>query len=96
MGVALFIFGLATLFYPPLKLIVGSVTTSVAITVGGLALMVLPTLIVGNELLILGGVGVVVGGWFLAHRYGTLRGMVNAAEAAVVTPPGDSGKAGGA
>ena len=86
-GVALFIFGLATLFYPPLKLIVGSVTTSVAITVGGLALMVLPTLIVGNELLILGGVGVVVGGWFLAHRYGTLRGMVNAAEAAVVTPP---------
>ena len=73
----------------------GSVTTSVAITVGGLALMVLPTLIVGNELLILGGVGVVVGVWFLAHRYGTLRGMVNAAEAAVVTPPTDSGKVGG-
>ena len=42
-GVAMFLFGLATLFYPPLKLIVGSVTTSVAITVGGLALIILPT-----------------------------------------------------
>jgi hypothetical protein len=98
-GVVLFLFGLATLFYPPLKLIIGSVTTSVAILVGGIALMVLPTLIVGNELLILGGVGVVVGGWFLAHRYGSLRGMVNAAEAAVgmtATPPDNAGKAGGA
>jgi hypothetical protein len=37
----------ATLFYPPLRLIVGSVTTSAAITVGGVALMVLPSLIVG-------------------------------------------------
>ena len=85
-GVALFIFGLATLFYPPLKLIIGSVTTSVAITVGGIALMVLPTLIVGNELLILGGVGVVVGGWFLAHRYGSLRGMVDAAKTSIDGP----------
>ena len=84
-GVALFLFGLATLFYPPLKLIIGSVTTSVAITVGGIALMVLPTLIVGNELLILAGVGVVVGGWFLAHRYGSLRGMVEAAKTGIET-----------
>jgi len=30
-GVALFIFGVASLFYPPLKLIIGSVTTSVAV-----------------------------------------------------------------
>ena len=44
----------------------------------GLALMVLPTLIVGNELLILGGVGVAVGGWFLAHRHGRLRGFLDA------------------
>jgi hypothetical protein len=98
-GVVLFLFGLATLFYPPLRLIIASVTTSVAILVGGIALMVLPTLIVGNELLILAGVGVVVGGWFLAHRYGSLRGMVNAAEAAVgmtATPPDNSGKTGGA
>src|SRR5215831_7428389 len=47
-GVAMFLFGLASLFYPPLKVIVGSVTTSVAILVGGIALMVLPSLIVGN------------------------------------------------
>jgi hypothetical protein len=38
--------------------------------------MILPTLIVGNELLILGGVAVAVGGWFLAHRHGQLRGLV--------------------
>ncbi len=31
-----------------------------------------------NELLILGGVAVAVGGWFLAHRHGQLRGMVAA------------------
>ncbi len=77
-GVAMFLFGLASIFYPPLKLLIGSVTTSAAITIGGLALMVLPTLIVGNELLILAGVGVGVGGWFLAHRHGRLQGMVDA------------------
>ncbi|HLP78019.1 MAG TPA: hypothetical protein VK327_14005 [Candidatus Paceibacterota bacterium] len=75
-GVVLFLFGLAFLFYPPLKLIIGSVTTSAAITVGGLALMVLPTLIVGNEIVILAGVAAAVGLWFLAHRHGHLRGMV--------------------
>jgi hypothetical protein len=85
-GVALFLFGLATLFYPPLKLLVGSVTTSAAICAGGLALMVLPTLIVGNELLILAGVASAVGLWFLAHRHGQLRGLVDAAKAAVDEP----------
>ena len=79
-GVALFLFGLASLFYPPLKLIVGSVTTSVAIIVGGLALMVLPSLIVGNELVILAGVGAAVGVWFFAHRHGKLRVLVDAAD----------------
>ncbi|MCU0783081.1 MAG: hypothetical protein MUF81_03355 [Verrucomicrobia bacterium] len=77
-GVALFVFGLASIFYPPLKLIVGSVTTSAAILVGGLALMVLPTLLVGNELVILAVVLMGVGGWFLAHRHGQLRGLVDA------------------
>ena len=77
-GVAMFLFGLASIFYPPLKLLIGSVTTSAAITLGGLALMVLPTLIVGNELLILGGVALAVGGWFLAHRHGRLQGFVDA------------------
>ena len=77
-GVAMFLFGLASIFYPPLKLIIGSVTTSEAILVGGIALMVLPSLIVGNELLILGGVGVAVGLWFFAHRHGQLRGLLDA------------------
>ncbi len=78
LGVAMFLFGLASIFYPPLKLLIGSVTTSAAIAIGGLALMVLPTLIVGNELLILGGVALAVGGWFLAHRHGRLQGFVDA------------------
>jgi len=43
---------------------------------GGVALMVLPTMVVRNELLMLGVVALVVGGWFLAHRHGTLRRMV--------------------
>jgi hypothetical protein len=75
-GVAMFLFGLASIFYPPLKLLIGSVTTSAAICAGGLALMVLPTLVVGNELLILAGVATAVGLWFLAHRHGRLRGVV--------------------
>ena len=100
-GVAMFLFGLASIFYPPLKLIIGSVTTSVAILVGGISLMVLPSLIVGNEILILCGVGAGVGLWFFAHRHGQLRGLVDAAEAAIVTPaapvvpPDNAGKAGG-
>ena len=77
-GVVLFLFGLASLFYPPLRAIIGSVTTSAAILAGGWALMVLPRLIVGNELLIWGGVGVAVGGWFFAHRHGQLKGIVDA------------------
>lgn len=77
-GVVMFLFGLASIFYPPLKLLIGSVTTSAAICVGGLALMCLPTMIVGNELWILGGVGLAVGGWFLAHRHGRLQGFVDA------------------
>ena len=79
-GVLLFLFGLATLVYPPLRLLIGSVTTSMAICGGGLALIVLPSLIVGNELIILGGVGSVVGAWFLAHRHGKLRGRVEKVE----------------
>jgi hypothetical protein len=77
-GVGLFVFGLASLVWTPLKVIVGSVTTSAALMLGGVALMVLPSMIVGNELLILGVVGIAVGGWFLAHRHGQLRGQVAA------------------
>jgi hypothetical protein len=57
-GVGLFVFGLASLVWPPLKAVIGSVTTSAA--------------------LMLGGAAVAVGGWFLAHRHGELRGMVGA------------------
>ncbi len=95
-GVVMFLFGLASMFYPPLQAIVGSVTTSAAIVAGGLALIILPSLVVGNELLILAGVASAVGLWFLAHRHGQLRGLLDAAEAAVVAPPSDSGKVGGA
>jgi hypothetical protein len=86
-GVGLFVFGLASLVYPPLKVVVASVTTSAALMLGGLALMVLPSLIVGNELLILGVVGLSVGGWFLAHRHGHLRGQVVATTGAQSTAP---------
>jgi hypothetical protein len=75
-GVGLFIFGLASLVWPPLKLAIGSVTTSVALMLGGVALMALPSMLVGHELLILGIVALAVGGWFLAHRHGELRGRV--------------------
>jgi hypothetical protein len=94
-GVVLFLFGLASMFYPPLQVIIGSVTTSAAILVGGLALMILPSLVVGNELLILAGVASAVGLWFLAHRHGQLRGLLDAAETAVVAPPDNSEKTGG-
>ena len=77
-GAGLFVFGLASLVWPPLKVVIASVTTSAALMLGGVAMMVLPSLVVGNELLILGGVGVAVGGWFLAHRHGHLRGIVSA------------------
>jgi hypothetical protein len=86
-GVGLFVFGLATLVWPPLKAVIGSVTTSAALMLGGVALMVLPSLVVGNELLILGGVGIAVGAWFLAHRHGQLRGTVAASTPAQPTPP---------
>lgn len=82
-GVGLFMFGLASLFYPPLRAIVGSVTTSIAMVAGGVALMVLPSLVVGNELLILSVVALAVGGWFFAHRHGQLRGSVEAQSKAV-------------
>ncbi len=86
-GVGLFVFGLASLVWPPLKAVVASITTSAALMLGGVALMVLPAMVVGNELLILGVVGLAVGGWFLAHRHGHLRGLVAAGAAAEPQSP---------
>jgi hypothetical protein len=77
-GVVVFLFGLASMFYPPLQALIGSITTSMMIAAGGVALMILPSLVVGNELLILAGVAAVVGLYFFAHRHGQLRGLVDA------------------
>ncbi len=76
-GVLVFLFGAASLFYPPLKLIVGSTTTSAAACVAGLALIFLPSLLVGHELLILSVAIGAVGIYWFAHRHGHLRGQVN-------------------
>lgn len=75
-GILLFVFGVASAVYPPLKLIVGSVTTSAVCAAAGVALIILPSLIVGNEILILcvGGGAVII--YFFAHRHGHLRGQV--------------------
>jgi hypothetical protein len=77
-GVLLFILGAASAVYPPLKILTGgSLTTSIVIAGAGLALIVLPSLIVGNEILILSvGVGVAAI-YFFAHRHGTLKGIVD-------------------
>lgn len=77
-GVLVFLFGAASLVYPPLKLLIASVTTSLVITAAGLLLMVLPTLIVGNELLILAGCLGVTGFYVFAIRHGKLQGFVDA------------------
>lgn len=75
-GVLVFLFGAASLFYPPLKLIVASTTTSAAACAAGLALIFLPSVIVGHEvLLICIGVGAVGLYWF-AHRHGHLKGQI--------------------
>jgi len=78
-GILVFLFGAASFVYPPLKLVTGgSVTTSGVITAAGLAMIILPSLIVGNEILIM---AVAVGAaalWFFAHRHGSLRGTVEA------------------
>lgn len=76
LGALVFLFGVASAFWLPLKAVVGSVTTSAIIAVAGIALIVLPSLIVGNEILIL---CVALGGaalYFFAHRHGGLRGQL--------------------
>src|SRR5262249_6267000 len=91
-GVGLFIFGLACLGWPPLIMLIGSVTTREAIIFGGLALLFLPTLVFGNELLILGGVALTAGAWFLAHRHGQLRGLLTATTPGATPPASDPPK----
>ncbi len=77
-GILVFLFGAASFAWPPLKVLVGgSVTTSAVIALSGIALVILPTVVVGHEVLILGAcVGVAVLYWF-AHRHGALKGTVD-------------------
>jgi len=70
LGVLLALFGGATLVYPPLKLIVNSVTTSAWCIAGGVAMILAPLIIVGHEVLILAMTAGIVGLWFFAHRHG--------------------------
>lgn len=73
-GILVFLFGASSFVWPYTKVIVGSVTTSAVITAAGLLMIVLPTLIVGNEILILAGCGGAAAFYFFAIRHGHARG----------------------
>lgn len=78
LGVGVFLFGVASAFWLPLKVAVGSMTTSAAIAAAGLALIILPTVVVGNEvLLIVATLGIAAALWF-GHRHGEVRGQIKA------------------
>lgn len=79
-------FGIASLAYPPLRLLINSATLSVWCIAAGAAMVFLPLLIVGHELLILGVAGGVVALWFLAHRHGSLKGELTVMRS-TFTPP---------
>lgn len=82
-GVLVFLFGAASLVYPPLRAIAGSATTSAMACGSGVVLIVLPTLMAGNETLILFTVLGVLLAYFFAHRHGKLQGFVDAKQPAV-------------
>lgn len=78
LGAIVFLFGVGSAFWLPLKVAVGSLTTSAAIAAAGLALIVLPTVVVGNEVLIIvSTLGLAAALWF-GHRHGEARGTVKA------------------
>lgn len=74
LGALVFLFGVASLAWPPARALVGSVTSAAAVAAAGLALVFLPTVVVGREGWILGLAGGGAGAWFLAHRHGKARG----------------------
>jgi hypothetical protein len=76
-GVGLIVLGLASLT-PYVQTFLRSVTTSFIVVAGGVAMTILPTLIVGHEVLILCGIGGAVALYFFAHRHGHLQGFVDA------------------
>ena len=76
LGAIVFLFGVGSAFWLPLKIAVGSMTTSAAIAAAGLALIILPTVVVGNEVLIIvSTLGLAAALWF-GHRHGEARGVV--------------------
>lgn len=78
LGALVFLFGVVSMFYPPIKLIINSVTTSAAITGAGVLLIALPILLVGHELFILCAVLGAVGIYWFAHRHGSVTGELTA------------------
>jgi hypothetical protein len=78
LGAGMFLFGVASAVYPPLKLLVSSVTTSATIAAAGAAMMFAPLVIVGHEILILCAAAGAAGLWFFAHRHGEMRGELKA------------------
>lgn len=82
-GAMVFLFGAASLVYPPLRTTVGSVTTSAMAGASGVVLIALPTLVAENEKLILFTVFGVLLTYFSAHRHGKLQGILDANRLAV-------------
>lgn len=86
-GVLVFLFGAASFAYPPLKVIVGGSTTTSAVIAGsGLAMIVLPTLLVGHELLILAVAAGAAALYFFAHRHGTVHSELKTLKEHVLEP----------
>lgn len=74
-GVVLIV-GAAAMFHPVVFAFIGSRTTQGMIALAGFALVFLPVVIVGHEMLIFFGAVAVLAAWWLAHHHGQLRGTV--------------------
>jgi hypothetical protein len=92
LGIVIALFGVASIAYPPLRLIINSTTTSAWLIGAGAALIFLPILIVGHEILILcfavGGAGL----WFFAHRHGGVTGELAALKSIFASGAGSAVK----
>lgn len=76
-GMFMFALGIVCVFYGPARLLLGGLTPGIAILAGGLIMMILPTIIAGNELLIAIAVLGIVGLYIWTHRHGKLQGIVD-------------------
>jgi hypothetical protein len=69
LGAAMIIFAIASAFWPPLKLLVNSLTTSVFIGLGGLAFILIPSLVaIHPGLLCAGIIGAILIYWGAHHH----------------------------